>query len=281
MCRFVVYLGPPITLSSLITEPTHSLIHQSYHSRERTEPLNGDGFGVGWYVPPLSDRPAVFRSISPAWSNRSLRQLCRVTRSDCVFAHIRAASPGLPVIESNCHPFCWRDLAFMHNGRIAEFRRLKRTLQADLSDEAFHAIEGSTDSEHVFALLIDRVKANGDLSRAIQATLGQVVGHLDAAGAAGVSQLNLAVTDGRRAVVTRFTTDPAGRAETLYLHEGRSYVCEDGVCRMIEPGEEGGAVLISSEALSDDPGWKPVPVNHMVIVEQDRSVRIIACGPGA
>ena len=29
---------------------------------------------------------------------------------------------------------------------------MKRALQAGLSDEAFHAIEGSTDSEHVFAL---------------------------------------------------------------------------------------------------------------------------------
>ena len=46
MCRFVMYLGPEITMSSLVTEPSHSLIHQSMKSRERPEPLNGDGFGV-------------------------------------------------------------------------------------------------------------------------------------------------------------------------------------------------------------------------------------------
>ena len=46
MCRFVAYLGQEITLSSLVTEPDHSLIHQSYDSNERSEPLNGDGSGV-------------------------------------------------------------------------------------------------------------------------------------------------------------------------------------------------------------------------------------------
>ena len=64
MCRFALYLGPPITLGSLVTEPAHSIIHQSFESRER-EPLNGDGFGVAWYVRELSPRPATFRAISP------------------------------------------------------------------------------------------------------------------------------------------------------------------------------------------------------------------------
>jgi predicted glutamine amidotransferase len=48
MCRFTLYMGPPIRLSSLLIEPDHSLIRQSVESREREEPLNGDGFGVGW-----------------------------------------------------------------------------------------------------------------------------------------------------------------------------------------------------------------------------------------
>ncbi|MAG54892.1 MAG: class II glutamine amidotransferase, partial [Planctomycetes bacterium] len=28
MCRFLMYLGPEVRLSSLITEPSHSLINQ-------------------------------------------------------------------------------------------------------------------------------------------------------------------------------------------------------------------------------------------------------------
>ncbi len=74
MCRFVAYLGPEILISKLVTEPESSLIHQSYHSHEREEPLNGDGFGLAWYVPAITPDAAVFRSITPAWSNQNLNK---------------------------------------------------------------------------------------------------------------------------------------------------------------------------------------------------------------
>ncbi|MFQ5353611.1 MAG: class II glutamine amidotransferase, partial [Thermodesulfobacteriota bacterium] len=61
MCRFVLYLGEDVALNSLITEPENSIIHQSFHSHERAEPLNGDGFGVAWYAPEVGEEPAVFK----------------------------------------------------------------------------------------------------------------------------------------------------------------------------------------------------------------------------
>jgi len=79
MCRFVLYLGPEITVSSLVTEPEHSIIHQSYMSREREEPLNGDGFGLAWYAPHLTTHPALFKDISPAWNNDNLREMAALT----------------------------------------------------------------------------------------------------------------------------------------------------------------------------------------------------------
>ncbi|MEM9490023.1 MAG: class II glutamine amidotransferase, partial [Myxococcota bacterium] len=115
MCRFVIYLGPPIPLSHLTTLPTHSLIHQSYKAREREEPLNGDGFGVAWYAPELSPEPALFRDVTPAWNNENLRCLAQVTRSRTILAHVRAATQG-SVLQTNCHPFSAGPLAFMHNG---------------------------------------------------------------------------------------------------------------------------------------------------------------------
>ena len=49
MCRFAAYHGPPIPLDELLYKPDHSIVHQSTDAREREEPLNGDGWGVGWY----------------------------------------------------------------------------------------------------------------------------------------------------------------------------------------------------------------------------------------
>ena len=155
MCRLMLYLGPEARLSSLIVEPRHSLIRQSVHSEEREEPLNGDGFGIGWYASELSLEPAVFRSITPAWNNRNLQNLARVVTSDCVLAHVRAATQSSGVNEANCHPFRWRQYLCMHNGDVGDFRLVRRKLLASVCDEAFGNVYGSTDSEHFFALFID------------------------------------------------------------------------------------------------------------------------------
>ncbi len=155
VCRFTFYRGTPIALSSLITEPTNSLIHQSFHSHEREEPLNGDGFGVAWYADGRPE-PALFRSITPAWSNRNLRELAAVVRSSCILAHVRAATQQTDVMEPNCHPFKRGGIAFMHNGDIGGFRKLRRPLIDSLSDAAYQGIAGSTDSEHFFARLAGR-----------------------------------------------------------------------------------------------------------------------------
>ena len=158
MCRFAVYMGEPLLMSTITTEPEHSIIHQSFASREREEPLNGDGFGIAWYSADITDRPALFKSIKPAWGNMNLQHLAPVIKSHCMLAHIRAASPGLPVTELNCHPFSWNEMSFMHNGTVGGFAKIKRNMLDKLSDETFDWIKGSTDSEHLFALFIEYFK---------------------------------------------------------------------------------------------------------------------------
>jgi ergothioneine biosynthesis protein EgtC len=283
MCRFALYLGEAVTVSSLLTEPTHSIVKQSYQSREREEPLNGDGFGIAWYAPEMSREPALFRDISPAWNNQNLANLARVVSTRCLLAHVRAASPGLPVTRLNCHPFAWENLAFMHNGVIGGFRHLRRGLMARLSDEAFHVVAGSTDSECLFALLVDAYLARGRpvlnatvLAELLMESMGIVESARREAGVDEPSSLNLAITDGRHAALTRFTSDDQVQAESLYYHSGRRYVCEQGMCRMVEPDVGEGAVIVASERLSSDPGWSPVPPNHLITVDADLGVGINA-----
>src|SRR5262249_29910645 len=269
MCRFVLYQGQPLTIASLVTEPSHSIIRQSTQSREAEDPLNGDGFGVAWYMRDISPRPAVFRSVSPAWSNMTRLELARVTRTTCIPAHVRAATPGLPVTELNCHPFAARNYAFMHNGDVAHFPALRRKVLDGLSDEAFQTVRGSTDSEHLFGVFLDkaaemeagRVDPTEILARSLAATVSYIVNlskqaiPLRASGGRGrvfeagggepksgpeykphegdenECYLNIAVSDGVRSVACRYTTDKDEPA-SLYVHTGRRYVCDGGVCRM-------------------------------------------------
>jgi glutamine amidotransferase len=290
MCRFVFYLGPVLTLENLVTRPAHSLVHQSFKSEERQEPLNGDGFGVGWFVPELSEDPAVFRAITPAWSNACLADLCRVTRSSCVLAHVRAASPGLPVTETNCHPFkaVGSGLAFMHNGHITGFSKIRQQLVAGLSESSYAQIQGSTDSEHMFAIFRDvyeQSEARGAeaMGAALDATLARIVELTRAAHGEVASNMNLVVTNGFEAAATRFGYGPGVVVPSLYLHRGRRYECTpEGLCQMVDPEREGGAaVILSSEKLSDDGGWERVPENHVVTVGADHSVTMRPCSAGA
>lgn len=276
MCRFTFYQGRPIILSSLITEPKHSLINQSFGAKERDEPLNGDGFGLAWYNFNISENPAYFKSISPAWSNNNLQEICRVIETSCVLAHVRAATQGLTVSESNCHPFKWKELAFMHNGDIGGFQKIKRHLIHTLSDEAFHHIKGSTDSEHFFAVFIDEYQKNENmeqwdrLASSMMGAIRRVIALIDKHADGEHSYMNMVLTNGRLAVAVRFTTDKQEHADSLYMNLGKNYVCEDGVCYMLDPGEREKAVIISSEPLSKDDGWEPIPVNSMVLVEEGK-----------
>ena len=74
-----------------------------------------------------------------------------------MLAHVRAASPGMPILYTNCHPFRSGQFAFMHNGAVPSFKKLRRALQQNLSDEVFCGIEGTTDSEHIFAMILNEM----------------------------------------------------------------------------------------------------------------------------
>lgn len=271
MCRFVAYLGAPVSLDLLLLKPSNSLVQQSFDSKEFRLRVNGDGFGMAWYSKHRPE-PVRTRTLTPAWSNRNLLSFAPVTFSSCILAHVRAASPGLPVADMNCHPFISGPYAFCHNGSIGDFQARKRGLLATLSDEAFAGIEGSTDSEILFALFLDRIRSRRtgdrgrDMAEALAAVCRRVADH-----EGEPSYLNLCVTDGLRVAATRFSTDPDGKMSSLYSHHGKRYACIDDKCRMVEPGEGLTTAIIASEPLSDDPGWEEVPANHVGVIRENRT----------
>lgn len=270
-------------MSDLLTRSSHSLILQSFKSREREEPLNGDGFGVGWYAHELDLNPGLFTSVRPAWANRNLLRLAPKIRSGCFFAHVRAASPGSPVTELNCHPFQAGRFLWMHNGHIAGFKRLRRHLREFLCDEAYDEICGTTDSEHAFALFLHFLRKHREdyelenLQRALRDTIRKIDRLAADIDASGPSELNFALTDGQNLLATRYTTDPGVKPQTLYVAQGERLEVQDGHYRMIRGGQATDAVIIASEPLTDAmDDWHCVPSNHMVSVSPELHVRMEA-----
>ncbi len=279
MCRLMAYKGTPIIIDKLLYQPKNSLINQSFHAREIEEPLNGDGFGVGWYVPDLNYEPITFVSVNPAWSNRNLRNLAPKIKTDCMIAHVRAASVG-DVSESNCHPFQFKNLLMAHNGGVEDFTKIKRHMRTPLTDELYNWINGQTDSQHIFAFMLnDLFKNHKSVSPeavvdAFEHTFTELKKMMIEYGITEPAYLNMVVTNGLFLVATRYCTDPKEEPLTLYHSEGSRFVVEDGVTRMEAPEDDDQAVLVVSEKLTDDPNWTMIPPNHFVIVEQTLNVRI-------
>ena len=255
----VAYLGEPeVTLSSVVLDPEHSLLVQSYAPREMLSGVvNADGFGVGWYVPWSGEEPAVYRSDGPLWSDRSFAGIASKVRASSVFAAVRSATPGLPAEESGVPPFSSGAYTFMHNGAIRDFRHTAmRPLRNLLSDESYAGLLGTTDSETIFALLLDRIKAGEPLPEALTRTVHQV---LEVCANLGVeASLNLAATDGEMMSFTRCSSEGPGNS-LYYVEEGENFP---------------GAVVVASERLDGGAGWKRVPDGHILSVDRKGSASL-------
>ncbi len=284
MCRFLTYAGGPLLLADLLYRPVNSLIMQSHHARERIEPLNGDGFGVGWYVPEIDPTPCLQRSVTPAWSNHNLQALAAKTRASCLFAHVRAATPGMVVTDSNVHPFSYDRFMWMHNGAVAGFRRIKRRLREGLKDEFYDMIEGTTDSEHAFALFLNSLRtpfgaASGDeIRRALVETIARLNELTREAGITEASFYNFAVTDGHSTVVSRYCSGEGLKGNSLHYSRGARFEClPGGICDMhsVTRQERAQAVIVASERLTEDASdWTYVPDNHTITVLPDLNVKV-------
>lgn len=183
----------------------------------------------------------LLHSVNPAEHNRNLQRLASKIHSNLIFAHVRAASPGSPVVETNCHPFQFGRFMFMHNGGVANFSKIKRQLLARLSMSSYSLINGTTDSEHAAALFIDCLPGqnmHGDftadqIKEALRQTVAVLV-HLSSEveepepGSSSTttsaerhrhiaSSLNFAVSDGRTVVATRFRDHPEEHPPSLYI----------------------------------------------------------------
>lgn len=287
MCRLVAYLGHPVLLEDVLVKPVNSIVMQSLHARESHVPTNGDGFGLGWYAPDISDTPAVFKSISPAWNDNNLLNLTSKIKSPNFFAHVRAASAG-GVTHYNCHPFTLGRWMLMHNGEICDFTAVKRHLRRLLDDDIYNWIQGETDSEHFFALLIQLAK-HRDLTQLKQGeiiplsimadvfreTVAQIELLIKLYGEPGPSFYNVCLTDGKRLLASRYCSDKTLVPETMHYSVGSQFVAKKGRYHMLEYTGCPGSLLVASEKLTNvEAEWQDVPANHMLLVDTDLSIQI-------
>ncbi|KAI0825055.1 N-terminal nucleophile aminohydrolase [Trametes gibbosa] len=283
MCRFVIYKGTaPVQLSHLLTRPCHSIINQAFDSRLRLDhrrPINGDGFGVGWYDSvydeELGSQPCIFTSVTPAWNNVNLVRLAEKIKSPLVFAHVRATTAGTLSLD-NCHPWSYGKLMFMHNGGIAEFPKIKRRLQMAVPDELFNMVTGNTDSQWAFALLLSKLPdpqarsfAPTVLQKAMMETIAHINQLLEEHSVTEPSLMNFCVTDGESVVATRYISSRTEEAASLWFSSGSTFseYAAGGHYKMSKTDKRENIIMVASEPLTfEKADWMEIRTNHMVVI---------------
>jgi glutamine amidotransferase len=263
MCRWLAYSGSPIVLEEVLFKPSHSLVVQSLHATKGVETTNGDGFGLGWYG--RKPEPRLYRSTSPAWNDRNLRELAAEVHSGLFLAHVRA-STGTAVQQTNCHPFRFENWLWMHNGLIHGFSRIKRELAMAVDASLYAAIEGTTDSELMFYLALS-MGLRDDPAGAVARMVGLVETVGRRHGIEHPVQMTLAMSDGRQLWVFRYSSE--GRSRSLYYSTDvrtlRKLYPDNAQFRAVSDETR----LVVSEPFAELPGaWNEVPEASFGVVQE-------------
>jgi predicted glutamine amidotransferase len=254
-------------------------VHASFWLLEAPDSLslqsrrNPDGTGLSFFGP--DGEPVLDKEPLAAFEDAAFSREARHISSTTFVSHIRFATTGERTVE-NTHPYAMDGRIFAHNGVLGDLERLEAELGEDLS-----LVRGQTDSERYFALVTREIQANGgDVGAGIAAAAGWIAGNVP------VYAINFVLATEHELWAFRYpeTHDlfvlerPAGghldeplqhESETLRIHS--------------EHLGDHPAVVVASEPLDGDPGWRPLEPGELAHIKPDLSVTsaVVVDGPPA
>ena len=250
MCRWIAYIGSPISPERFLFEEQFSLVEQSQHARKSKSIVNGDGFGLGWYAKQRT--PGLFRDVLPAWNDENLHSLAYQIEASMFMAHVRAAT-DTSVTRANCHPFAHQEHLFMHNGQIGGYLLIRRLLESLLENELFGFRLGNTDSEILFLLLV-QFGAKTNFPEAVSKLILTLQEILAAQQISKPFRFTAAFTNGKVLYAIRYASDH--NAPTLFFRHTPT------------------GCLVASEPLDEDQAeWTSLPQNQILMVQTNGEVK--------
>ena len=258
MCRLFALSGgrKPVGAEVWLLDAPDSLVVQSHH--------NPDGTGLGIFD--AHGRAVVHKQPVSAFSDASFAYEARHERSRTFLGHVRFASTG-SLTRVNTHPFEQDGRLFAHNGVLSGLPMLEDELGEDMA-----IVQGQTDSERLFALITRETRrCEGELRAGITTAVSWVCEHLP------VYSLNLILATDAELFALRYP-----EANTLYVLErgaggekgdeplhhrsslGTSVRSEEAARRPI--------VVLASEAMDDDPGWRAVESGELLHIDDELGV---------
>ena len=251
MCRlFGLHAGASdVDATFWLLDAPSSLAHQSH--------ANPDGFGLGTFCA-AAGRRLLRRPVRAADDEEFARQ-ARETHAATFLAHVRYADTG-EISEANTHPFTLDGRVFAHNGVVGSLDWLDERLGADRA-----RVGGETDSERVFALITQAIGAHeGDIRAGIVAA---TTGSRSAPSSSSINFLLATPAElwalrypehNELFVLERAAGGPRGGH---HLDESSPY----GTVRVRSArGPSRPFVVVASEPMDEDPGWRPLAPGELV-----------------
>lgn len=268
MCRlYSLAATHPTRIHCELIEAQNSLIRQAENDGRGLS--NPDGWGIAYFD---GDELHRVRDVDPAENDEDFRRESAQVEACTAIAHIRRATVGEPKL-ANTHPFIHGDSMLAHNGHIPEFEVVKERMLEAMSAEHRQAIDGSTDSEHFFHLLLSNYegRSNTPMIGALRDTVRQVLEWCEETDTDEAPALNILWAVRGRLAGVRF-----GR--TLWWVDTQDNrecpVCGRRHAR-VPDGEAYRSIEVASERITAE-DWRPVPERSVFEVTDSKAIEFVA-----
>ncbi len=276
MCRLLGLTAgrEPISASFWLLDAPDSLEVQSRR--------NADGSGIGFFDP--AGAPVLDKQPEAAFQDEEFTREAKQARSPVFVAHVRWATAGGRTVQ-NTHPFAMQGRIMAHNGGLGDVGRLAEQL-----GRYRQLVLGETDSEHYFALITQQIDAHGgDVGAGIAAAAGWIAARLP------VSSLNTVVAAPGELWALRYPGQhalhiierPAGASIPAAAAGGEAtggaaasgaaapagLHVRSATSSVHAPAlQELPSVVVASEELDGERGWRMLASGELVHVRRDLTV---------
>jgi predicted glutamine amidotransferase len=223
---------------------------------------NPDGAGIGSFG--ADGVPVVDKQPLAAWQDTEFSTAARQITGTTFVAHVRYATTGAHTI-ANTHPFLADRRLFAHNGVVQGLDRLDAHL-VELG--AQRLVGGQTDSERVFALITAETRSHGG-----DATAGLIAAVSWIGRTLPVYALNVVLSTATELWALRYPAThelyvldrpSGGNGTTRHLDARTSRISARSHELASRP-----AVIVASERMDDDPGWRLLEPGELLHVGLD------------
>jgi len=254
---------------------------------------NVDGSGIGFFGP--TGAPVLDKQPEAAFRDEDFIREAKHAESAVFVAHVRWATAGGRTLQ-NTHPFTMQGRIMAHNGGFGEAERVEEQLGGYRE-----LVLGDTDSERYFALITQQIDVHGgDVGAGIAAAARWIGAHLP------VSSLNTVVAAPGELWALRYPGQhalhiierPAGMSAPAAPAATAARAADGGAAAAGATSGPGlhirsstssvhapalqalPSVVIASEELDGEHGWRMLASGELVHVRPDLSVESAVVIPG-